>query len=465
MAKKYGVFPEMTTSNGATVFGQEYGRSSQWVLMGELAEYGRRRTVQFDVSKEKVISIVGRRGQGKSYTLGAIVEGLCTAHDSPLSAVKRDRAVILFDPLNIFQWTYIPLSQADNDSHEMKQQRQLLSGWDLEPVPLNVQVWVPAGYRSPQYPARYKDLYLGVADFTLDDWAALTGFDVVRDIMGQYLSALYHKVAKLGWEDSEGSRHLPKERYSIQDLITCSMNSGDEEKMFFREDTIRAVRQRLSSYAAHPIFSGQGTPLTDILRAGTLSIVLLNRLPEDLRTVLVAALARRIVAERAEASETMKDVLLNTALSQGEREAKQKAVAAAIPKTWVVIDEIQTILPADTRTAATDALIKLIKEGRNFGLSFMGTTQQPRAVHATAMSQTETFFIHRLVSQGDIECVMANLKSPSPDEIKDENRALKLQDLIRELPVGYVAVSDSNTPRAFVMAVRPRISAHGGFEA
>ena len=105
MTKKYGLFPEMPTHNGFVHFGQDGKLSDQWILMGELAEYGRRRLVQFDVSKEKVISIVGRRGQGKSYTLGAIVEGLSTAYDSPVSKIKRDRAIILFDPLNIFQWS------------------------------------------------------------------------------------------------------------------------------------------------------------------------------------------------------------------------------------------------------------------------------------------------------------------------------------------------------------------------
>lgn len=465
MAKKYGLFPQMPTYKGFVYFGQDEKPSDQWILMGELAEYGGRRLVQFDVSKEKVVSIVGRRGQGKSYTLGAIVEGLSTAHDSSVSSIKRDRAIILFDPLNIFQWSYIPLGQVNNASDELNNQTALLSKWDIPSVPLNVQVWVPAGYRSPLYPSNYKDLYLGVADFTLDDWAALTGFDVIRDIRGQYLTDLFNKVSMLGWHDKTGNFYETKTQYGIQDLLDCSMGDVEADEGFFREDTIRAVRQRLHSYATHPVFSALGTPLSDILKPGTLSVVLLNRLPEDLRTVLVAVLTRRIVAERAETSENIKDLLLNVRMPPEEREVKQNAIAQSIPKTWVVIDEIQTILPADAKTAATEALIKLIKEGRNFGLSFLGTTQQPRAVHPTVMSQTETFFIHRLVSQADIESILGNLKSPPPEELQDETRSLKFQDLIRELPVGYVAVSDSNTPRVFALEVRPRISAHGGFEA
>ena len=465
MAKKYGLFPELPSYNGFVSFGYDGKLSDQWILMGELAEYGKRRLVRFDVSREKVISIVGRRGQGKSYTLGALVEGLSTAYDSPISNIKRDRAILLFDPLNIFQWSYVSLKQTDSPSEELEKQVTLLSKWGIEPVPLNVQVWVPAGYRSPLYPSHYRDSYVAVSDFSLDDWAALTGFDVVRDVRGQYLSELYHKVSRLGWRDREGDLHPSKPQYNIHDMIECSLKDADREEGFFRDETARAVLQRLSSYSTHPVFSSMGTKLNDILQPGKLSVILLNKLPEDLRTVVVAVLVRRIVAERAEASENIKDLMLNVGMSTEERQAKQRAVSEAVPKTWVVIDEIQSVFPSDAKTAATEALIKLIKEGRNFGLSFVGTTQQPRAVHPTAMSQTETFFIHRLVSQADIEAVLSNLKSPPPEELKDESKTLKFQELIRELPVGYVAVSDANTARAFALQVRPRISAHGGFEA
>lgn len=465
LRKKWGLFPELPTHGELVRFGGDKSSDRQWILMGELAEYGTRRLVHFDVSKEKVISIVGRRGQGKSYTLGTMAEGLSTTADSPISRIERSRAVILFDPLNVFQWTYVSLEHIGNASGELRNQITLREQWDIPSVPLNVQVWVPSGYRSPLYPSHYRDLSLGVSDFTLDDWSALTGFDVIRDIRGQYLSELYQKVSLLGWQDSDGNEHRAQPEYNIQDLIECSMNDAEGSSGLFRDDTIRAVRQRLTSYSIHPVFSSLGTPLSDILKPGMLSIVLLNRLPDDLRTVFVGVLARRIVAERAEASENAKDLLLNRSMSPEERSAKEEAVSKAIPKTWVIIDEIQTILPSDNKTAATEALVKLVKEGRNFGLSFVATTQQPRAVHPTVMSQSETFFIHKLVSQADIETVVGNLKSLPPDEIKDESRIMKLQDLIRELPVGYVAVSDVDTPRAFVMEVRPRISAHGGFEA
>ena len=465
MARRYGVFPELPSHEGFVSFGLDRDVSEQWILIGELAEYGRRRLVKFDVSREKVVTIVGRRGQGKSYTLGAILEGMCASIDSAVSSIQRDRAVILFDPLNIFQWMYVPLRHMTDASDEYNNQADLMQKWGLQAVPLNVQVWVPAGHRSELYPSHYNDLYLSVSDFTLDDWSALMDIDMFRDIRGQYFSDLFRRVTRLGWEDSDGNAHAAEPNYSIQDLTECATNDIVCGSGFYREETIRAVLQRLSSYGTHQVFSSTGTALTDILKPGVLSVMLLNRLPEDLRTVLVAVLVRRIVAERAEASENAKDLLLNPSMTLEDRRAKELAVSSAIPRTWVVIDEIQSIMPADVKTAATDTLVKAVKEGRNLGISFLSTTQQPRAVHQTVMSQTETFLVHRLVSQADIEAVTGNLKSPSPEEIKDESRVLKLQDLIRESSVGYAVVSDADSPRTFVMEVRPRISAHGGFEA
>jgi hypothetical protein len=463
-AKRYGIFPELPTNAEFFTFGGK-SSSDQWLLVGELAEYGRRRLIHFDITKEKVMCIVGRRGQGKSYTLGTVAEGLSTAVNSLVSHIERNRAIILFDPLNVFQWTYVSLENGEDTSTELQNQINLRDKWKIPSVPLNVKVWVPPGYRSPLYPSHYQDLSLGVSDFTLDDWSALTGFDVIRDVKGQYLSELYQKVSLLGWQEYNGIQHQPQKKYNIQDLLECSTNDIDNSLGIYKDDTRRAVRQRLISYSLHPVFSSLGTPLTELLKPGMLSIVLLNKLPEDLRTVFVGVLARRIVSERSEASENTKDLLLNRHMTIEERSIKEKEISKAIPKTWVIIDEVQTIFPSDTKTAATDALIKLIKEGRNFGLSFVAATQQPRAIHPTVMSQCETFFIHKLVSEADIEAVVGNLKSLPPEEIKDESRSLNLQDLIKELPVGYVAVSDVDTSRAFVMEVRPRITAHGGFEA
>ena len=464
--KRYGLYPDLYTEADWFVFGTKSGKLEEWLFTGRLTEYGRRYNVKFDVTKEKVIAIFGKRGEGKSYTLGSLVEGMVTENSpSSISNVKRERAVLLLDTLNIFQWMNIPLGSQDKKYDEIQKQAEAMVGWDISPESLAVDIWVPAGYRYRLTSSKFHDLFLNVADFTIEDWGALLDLDMVRDIKGQFLTEIYQKVVILGWTDDSSSFHRPNLNYGIQDLIECIENDEERETGIYRSDTKRAILQQLRAYQRHPIFSGDGTPLRDILKPGRIAVILLNRLPEDMRSVLVATLVRRIIQERAEASENMKDLMVNPDLDEDIRRQKEESVKYAIPKTCIVIDEAQNVIPFAGKTSATESLIKLVKEGRNFGLSFVVTTQQPRALDINVLSQVETFMIHKLVSQADIDFVLDNLKCPFPLEIKDHDNTLSPRELIRDISVGQAVVSDTNSSRSFVMEIRPRISVHGGFEA
>lgn len=464
--KRYGLFPEMTAQGDWCVCGSDTGEASEWLYLGKLAEYGRRYGVKLDVTREKVIAIVGKRGQGKSYTLGSVIEGLCASErKSPISEITKQRGLLLFDTLNIFQWMNVPVLSAEDQSLEMGRQAAVLRSWELPSVPLDTDVWIPAGYRYRLSSPAFKDLYLNVQDFSLDEWSSLLDLDVVRDIKGQFFTETFQKVVYLGWTDLEGNYHPPDQGYTIADLVNCIQNDEDCALSIYRPDTRRAVLQQLRAYERHPMFAGTGTPLRQLITPGHASVVLLSNLPEDLRGVLVSVIVRRLLKERAEASETAKDLLINPNLTDEERKQKENLVASSVPKVWVVIDEAQNLVPSKGHTSATSSLIKLVKEGRNFGLSFVVTTQQPRSLDHNILSQVETFIVHKLVSQNDIDYILDNLKSPLPTEIKDDNESLSMVQLIRDVGVGQAVVSDTNTRRCFVLDVRPRVSAHGGFEA
>jgi uncharacterized protein len=464
--KRYGLYPEMRTQGDWCLCGSESGEPKEWLFLGRLTEYGRRYNVKFDVTKEKVMAIVGKRGQGKSYTLGSVIEGLCTSDsESAIGATSKQRGMLLFDTLNIFQWMNVPVLSVGPQSAEMRNQAAILQSWGLPSVPLDVDIWIPAGYRYRLSSPTFRDLYLNVPDFSLDDWSSLLDLDIVRDIKGQYFTEVFQKVVDLGWTDTKGSYHRPKKDYTIGDLVECIQNDEDNELSVYRADTRRAVLQQLRAYERHPLFSGSRTPLRQLIAPGRASVVLLNSLPEDLRGVLVSVVVRRLLQERAEASETVKDLLINPNLDEHQRKEKEELVASSVPKAWVVIDEAQNVIPAGKRTSATASLVRFVKEGRNFGLSFVVTTQQPRALDPNVLSQVETFIVHKLVSQSDIDYILDNLKSPLPTEIKDNNINISIRELIRDIGVGQAVVSDTNTPRCFVMEVRPRVSAHGGFEA
>src|ERR1700729_4032449 len=72
-------------------------------MLGRLAELGPQREVWLDLDREHVIAIVGKRGSGKTHTLGVLVEGLShSVEDAGLNKrdASRQHAIVVFDTLN-----------------------------------------------------------------------------------------------------------------------------------------------------------------------------------------------------------------------------------------------------------------------------------------------------------------------------------------------------------------------------
>ena len=96
-----------------------------------------------------VVGLFGKRGSGKSCTLGTLLEGVCTKErKTTIADNSRAVATLLFDTLGIFQWIDIALdekSQKETVQHQFAARR----GWDLKSEPLDVAIWIPRGTREP----------------------------------------------------------------------------------------------------------------------------------------------------------------------------------------------------------------------------------------------------------------------------------------------------------------------------
>src|SRR5262245_45613406 len=100
--------------------------------LGHVAEAGPLRKVHFSGSREFVSLIIGKRGSGKSHTLGTIVESLATAKDrTSISDHKSRRAVLLLDPMGNF-WTTAHNVAADGPQ-KVREQFASLDGWNCHP--------------------------------------------------------------------------------------------------------------------------------------------------------------------------------------------------------------------------------------------------------------------------------------------------------------------------------------------
>src|SRR3989442_5672309 len=97
--------------NGDVSFG--HPRREAVILAGRSAEKSTGGRIFFDGSDNFVVLEVGKRGSGKSYGMGSLLEGFATGNGSAITrcASHDRRAVVLLDPLDIHWTAIIPLSE------------------------------------------------------------------------------------------------------------------------------------------------------------------------------------------------------------------------------------------------------------------------------------------------------------------------------------------------------------------
>jgi DNA helicase HerA-like ATPase len=417
-------------------------------LLGRLAELGPQREVWLDLDGEHVIAIVGKRGSGKTHTLGVVVEGLSSAsRDSQLSRMDFGwrHAVVIFDTLNLFQWVDLPLSEAKGPQAE--RQRKLLAQWRLQPAPIEPTFWHPVG--SEPATSKSSPFSINPVDMDAQDWGRLLDVDIAAEPMGQLLNDVYAQVQRRHGTRA-GSATQP---YTVDDLISILRSDGAIQADYSPE-TIRGIRQRLSALSRSSLFDSKQPDWKAALKPGHVAVFLLGRVPEDLRSVLVFLVIRRLLESRSAASETAK----HAAIVGGP------APTDDVPPTWLVIDEAQNILPSRNAKAANDILTRFVREGRNFGLSLAVTTQQPSSIDPRVMAQVDTLIAHNLTVRTDVNYILSNLKSADPEQVSLNSRTVDLADSLRLLEPGQCMISAVESPRLVFCDIRPRLTVHGGFE-
>jgi hypothetical protein len=434
------------------------------ILAGRMAEKGNREDILFDGSDNFVVFEVGKRGSGKSYGMGSLLEGFATHAASKIGRHRSRRAVVLLDPLDIHWTALTPLSNQGPEG--LRRQHAIFENWtDLSVENVNVRVFIPAGYRWDIDPTAFSEFRLPVSSLDAGDWGLLLNTDIITEPRGRLVDEAYRKVTELGWQwDSSAQPRAAKTDYGLSDLIDCIEHDPDIV-VFYSPETRRSVLQPLRTLGRMPLFdSPSGTPLTELAQEGVLSILCLNRLTPDLRTVLTTVVVKKLKADRIYASQIRRRLALNDeppeTVALLEAELKRH-----VPRTILAIDEAQILIPARSNTPARQAIESFVLEGRNFGLSLWMATQRPKgAISEAAASQIDTFIIHRLSVADDIAAVCGLLQNAEPEKIRQGGREIDLSGLIRALDVGQAifssATSDAN--RLIVGEIRPRNVAHGG---
>jgi hypothetical protein len=420
--------------------------------------------VWLDVSYPYVIMVPGRRGTGKSYTLGIMAEGLAlTKHKSPVTTKSKSHSVVIIDTLGQFwQMKYKPTSKDE----EGERQISLLKSWGLEPLSLdNVQVFVPRGNKLVD---DWKELSINFSEVEVSDLSGLLDVDLYQDRMGQLLLHVYTKTKEEGYYSAIISEQTgepikkefvpPKTNIDIDSLIKCIDSDYDvlSKASGFEVQTRRALKSRLMAMRKWKVFTEKGTPISEICREGMVSVINLEGVDQDLRNLIVAVLVRKIFQAR-EITRKMEKI------SEVRQEPIPKDANTRIPPVWLIIDEAHEFCPATGRTAAKEPLIRFAKEGRSLGLGLIMATQQPSALSPKISSQVEMIIGHALAFSRDIEAFEDRLVNIKVDEYQGgKGRTLSFAEQIRLLPPGTAIVSAMNVSSTFIMVLRPRVTLHGG---
>lgn len=374
------------------------------------------RNVYLDATGTRAVLVCGKRGSGKSYTLGVLIEELVT--------VGGENVIpIMIDPMGIFHTMVL---RNDKQSDELYQ-------WGLVARGFRVRLLIPGNPEElydtdilrelTRRGVEITPLRLNPSDLSPDGWCDL--FDAnINEPMGITLFRAVQTVLE------------SRRAFTVQDLIK-TVQSDKRAKDTSKE----ALLNRLEAANNWHLFSeAEYVSMDNIFTPGCVNIVDVSRLESGgfgRRNLIVSVIARNLFRARSDA-----------------RLREEFGLAGSLPRVWMAMDEAHQFIPDGTQSLAKPQLIRWAKEGRQPGLSLVVATQQPSAIDAEVLSQCDIILSHKLTSRDD---VMA-LNRLSQDYMGGELRAI-ITDLKR---TGQGVLVDDERESVTMLQIRPRQSQHGG---
>ncbi len=369
-----------------------------------------------DVLRPHCVLICGKRGSGKSFTMGVIAEEIMKLKEE----LRERLSVVVVDTQGIY-WSMREQNEKDV---------VLLDDWDLKPKGFPVSFYVPKGHKKKFDKAgvAYEgDYSIEPNDLSAEDWAL--AFDVD---LNSPLGILLARVV----------RHM-QGSYSIKDMVEQVYK---EER--FEERTKLTMENLLLGAEEWGIFSEKGTETKELLRPGKISVIDVSLFSGmstgwSVRSLLVGLLTKKIYEARVVARRKEELSSITGGRSKGT------------PLCWIMMDEAHNFVPSEGRTAATDPLLMTVTQGRQPGVSTVFITQRPNRLHPTVIAQSDLVVSHRLTSKTDIDALEAVMQT---------YMMYDMEKYINELPrmPGVALILDDNSERLYTIRVRPRQSWHAG---
>ncbi|HIH52132.1 MAG TPA: ATP-binding protein [Nanoarchaeota archaeon] len=326
--------------------------------------------------------------------------------------------------------------------YENEKDKSLLQDWDLKPKNLPVKIFVPFGHYS-----NFIDNGIPVDEsFALDpteldpeDWIITFGLNLINPV-----SVLIERTL-INLKEN-------KKNFTIKNILEDLEKDKRSEK-----ETINAAVGLFEAAETWGIFAREKmkpTKTKDLIKGGITSILDLSAYNSigafNVRALVISLLSRKIFQERMNSRRIEEVRSISRGLDYSSFTEKKE-----YPLVWLFIDEAHEFLPKDEKIISTDALIQILREGRQPGISIVLATQQPGKIHTDVMTQADIVLAHRVTSKPDIEALNNMMQSYLTDTI---------QGYMNDLPglKGSAIILDDNSERIYPMRMRPRFTWHGG---
>ncbi len=461
---------------GGLVMGQNVLKDEvEAIYLGKQAETPYR-NVWMDTRGAHVLYVMGKRRSGKSYTLGVLAEGL--GGSSWIKQGTFSQGVLILDTMNVY--ITMPFG-VDNTFLDTGKEIEELRKWKLETESINTKIFHPKGAAVPAG-LKSTEVTLRPSDFGADEWCGLFEVDPFADPLGNLITELYSKVKDDGYISIDGNESVPPNpTFHLDDLLIAL--DSDQDLLRYHQDTREALRRRLDAVKRLPIFSEEGLDVRQLLMPGTISIMLLRDLDQQMRSALVALIVKQLMQLRGITEQEERMILLHLARAEklarsNPKESKREEQFAkecrdraklGLPRSWLIIDEAHNYIPSFGSVPSRKPLKKYVDEGRNLGLSIVVATQQPSGLDPSIQRNADMLLIHALSHRDDIKAAEGMINTGYPEEVTINTHhrfhgAKTFESLVRNLPLGYALASTERANRLFPVCIRPRITVHGGTE-
>ena len=377
--------------------------------------------VYVDANRSHAVFIVGKRGSGKSYTMGTMTESLMAL--SP--AVRQRLSIIILDTMGIY-WTMKYENTAD---------RELLERWSLQSTGIPINLFVPTGYYEKYIekgvPAD-KPFAFNLSELTLSDWCNTFHVSPVSKegtLISRVLAALEQK-----------------KNYTFEDIFKHLKEDNRAESQ-----TKTTVESLFFSVKQWGLFSDTGTTIKELIRPGTISVIDVScyaaeHSSTDIRSLAIGLIAQKLFDERMSIRKQEEYASLHH---------HDDATYEALPLIWLFVDEAHEFLPKEGTTSATKPLLTLLREGRQPGISLVLASQQPGQIHTDVITQSDIVIAHRLTAKIDIEALGLLMQTYMRKKLDSEFATLPKV-------AGSALLFDDTNEHLYPIQVKPRVSWHGG---